>query len=419
MTLGFASYSFLPLLGPSNAYHHVLMELALFLLWVLAFPLLRKVQQGRFFYILLLLGLGFHLLLFVHHPSMSDDFFRYIWDGRMQYHGINPFRYAPNDLALVPLRDTSIHPYINHPQFPTVYPPIAQMLFLVSYVLHPTGPYGLKLLLLLSEGIAIGLLVVWLKRRGLPIGGALVVAWCPLPVFELMLDAHVDGFALPFLVAGLLALQARRPGWVGVWMACAVMVKPLPLFLMPALCWHFRWRRAFWMLAVFFGLIGLLYLPYLSVGPSLFTQIRHYSKHWYFNSASFFSLKYLLGNGLARTLLALVVICTSIGISFTRLPMHRKLVVPFAVYMLFTPTLYPWYLLWLMPWLVLAPRSWLLWFVSVVSVSHTVHYFFLHNGVWDLPNWLLFLEFAPIFLLFFLSRFMDEGWREPLREMAG
>ena len=62
-------------------------------------------------------------------PMLSDDVYRYVWDGRVQLEGVHPYRYAPVDPALGTLRDAHVFPRINHPEVPTIYPPLAQSLF--------------------------------------------------------------------------------------------------------------------------------------------------------------------------------------------------------------------------------------------------------------------------------------------------
>lgn len=108
---------------------------------------------------------------------LSDDIYRYIWDGRVEAAGINPYRYIPTDTHLAPLRDAAIFPNINRNNYaPTIYPPVAQMLFLAATRFGETVPL-MKLMLVVVEAIAIGALLLVLRALGAPRENILLYAW--------------------------------------------------------------------------------------------------------------------------------------------------------------------------------------------------------------------------------------------------
>src|SRR5262249_9419976 len=112
---------------------------------------------------------------------LSDDIYRYIWDGRIQAAGINPYRYIPTDAELAPLRDTAVFPNINRNNYaPTIYPPGAQMVFLGINRIGETVPV-VKLVLVAAEAIGIGALLLVLRAVGAPTQNILLYAWHPLP----------------------------------------------------------------------------------------------------------------------------------------------------------------------------------------------------------------------------------------------
>lgn len=115
---------------------------------------------------------------------LSNDINRYVWDGRVQAAGINPYRYLPADPALAALRDATVFPFINRADTAlTIYPPAAQALFLLVQEIHP-GVFGIKCAMAGAELAAIGALLALLGRAGLPRARVLIYAWHPLPVWE-------------------------------------------------------------------------------------------------------------------------------------------------------------------------------------------------------------------------------------------
>ena len=155
----------------------------------------------------------FRLIQVVAPPTLSSDLYRYIWDGRVQHAGINPYRYPPADEALAALRDEAIFPNINRPQAPTIYPPAAQMLFALMYGAWPDSISGTKVFMLLGDLMTMLLLVRLLRQRNVDADRILVYAWSPLVVVELAGSGHLDALMLPFLLGALLALTwGRGPG---------------------------------------------------------------------------------------------------------------------------------------------------------------------------------------------------------------
>jgi alpha-1,6-mannosyltransferase len=198
---------------------------------------------------------------------LSDDIYRYIWDGRVQAAGINPYRYIPTDTHLAPLRDEAVFPNVNRNNYaPTIYPPVAQMLFFAASRFGETVP-AIKLVLVAVEAIGIGALLLVLRTAGAPAQNILFYAWHPLPVWEIAGSGHVDAAVVAFVGLALAAALTGRRGWSGAALAAATLVKFFPLVLLPAL-WRpgksnlgdWRWMSAF------IAVVIAAYLPYLGVG---------------------------------------------------------------------------------------------------------------------------------------------------------
>lgn len=204
----------------------------------------------------------FRLSILFAPPYLSDDIYRYVWDGRAQAAGINPYRYIPADDALATLRDETIYPKINRRDYAhTIYPPGAQIIYFLATRVSERVTW-MKTVMLGFEALAIWALLQLLASFNLPAQRVLIFAWHPLLVWEIAGSGHVDAVSIAFVA---LALLARRRQWdaaTGAALAGATLIKLFPLILLPAL-----YRRWGWKMPVAFGLIIIIaYLPYLGVG---------------------------------------------------------------------------------------------------------------------------------------------------------
>ncbi len=186
---------------------------------------------------------GMRLLTVTAPPLLSTDLYRYVWDGRVQAAGINPYFYLPADPALAALRDggagpEAIYPNINRADSaPTIYPPAAQAIFAAIAYAWPTI-WGVKAVMLAFDALAIVAALLLLRAARLPPERVLIYAWNPLPVWEFAGGGHIDAAALALSAFALLAAARRRPAWAGGMLALAVLCKLLPAALFPAI-----WRR--------------------------------------------------------------------------------------------------------------------------------------------------------------------------------
>jgi alpha-1,6-mannosyltransferase len=235
----------------------------------------------------LILGvaLAWRVIVLMSPPFLSNDMYRYIWDGWVQAAGLNPYRYIPDDSHLAFLRDAVVFPNINRASYAhTIYPPAAQVFFwgaaTVSRVLGIGPVLGMKLATVLVEGAGMLAVLRLLGMTGLPRRNILIYAWNPLPVWEFAGNGHVDALAVGTVALALLAMASGRHGWAAIAMAEAVLTKFLPVVLLPAL-----WRRWDWKFAgIFSAAIVLLYLPYLSVGFGVFGFLGGYAAQEHIDS---------------------------------------------------------------------------------------------------------------------------------------
>ena len=231
---------------------------------------------------------------------LSDDIYRYIWDGRVQAAGINPYRYIPTDPALEVLRDETIFPNVNRNNYaPTIYPPIAQMLFLGATRFGGTVP-GVKLVLVAIEAIGISALLLVLRTVELPTQNILFYVWHPLPVWEIAGAGHVDAAVIACVALALAAAVTGRRAWSGAALAAAALVKFFPLVLVPALWRPARSNLGDWRwLAAFITVIIAAYLPYLGVGSQVLGFLPAYMTEENLGSGGGFWVLDALGRAVA------------------------------------------------------------------------------------------------------------------------
>lgn len=311
-------------------------------------------------------------LLLATPPFLSTDVYRYVWDGRVQQAGINPYRYLPADPQLAPLRDAAIYPNINRADTATTpYPPVSEMIFRLAVRLAGPTVLGVKATLLVLEAVGVVALLLLLPRLGRRREEVLVYAWHPMVIWEFAGNGHVDAATIAFVGLALLALAHRRPGLVGLALGGAGLVKLLPFALAPTL-----WRRPDWrMPAALLATVALAYLPYLGVGAGVLGSLGgHVDEEGLSGGEGYLPLYLLQRLGVALPpragliyaaagLAVLAVLAWRMSLGGDRdgeKPLREVvrdcLVLGTGVILLVTPP-YPWYFAWLVFLACLAPST--------------------------------------------------------------
>ena len=218
----------------------------------------RHPLPGPALWVVLGVAVALRAFLLPTAPFLSSDIYRYVWDGRVQAAGINPYRYVPADPALAPLQDEAIFPLINRSDYArTIYPPMAQLVFaLVGRA--QGGVMAMKLVLAGFEALGVACLLRLLPLAGLPRERVLIYAWNPLPLWSFAGDGHVDAVAVGLLGLALLLRARHRDGWAGAALSCATLVKFFPAAVAPAFLRGGRlWRPALAGTAVMVALYAL------------------------------------------------------------------------------------------------------------------------------------------------------------------
>lgn len=211
------------------------------------------------------IAMALRLLVVGQDPFLSTDIYRYVWDGRVQAAGINPYKYIPADDALKSLRDAAIYPNINRADYAvTAYPPVAQMFFLAVTRVSETLT-AMRLAMVACEGIVIAVLIDLLRRTGLPATAVVAWAWHPLAIWEIANNGHVDAVMVALLMLGvwLLIYSRRIAGAIAV--ALAALVKPYAVVVLPAFWRPWDWRAP----AAAVATVAICYLPFADAGTGV------------------------------------------------------------------------------------------------------------------------------------------------------
>ncbi|NIR96664.1 MAG: hypothetical protein GWO03_00900 [Gammaproteobacteria bacterium] len=360
-------------------------------------------------FLILAFALVFRATLFLSEPSLSDDIYRYVWDGAILNHGVDPYRYPPQAAELAPFRDT-LYPSINHKDIGTPYGPLTLAAFaFTERIAHSV--YAMKVPFILCDIAIILLLLRMLTAAGLPRGRVLLYAWNPLVLVEVAGSGHNDPLAIVLMLAALYLLQHGRAGAGALGLGLALSAKYLAVLFLPAL--RSRMSGRAWALGALVPV--MVFLPFLGGLEHHGQSLMSVGARWRFND-SLFSLLHAMTGSLpaAKMLAGGAFLAVAIHVWRARLPATRGAFVLIAAALLLTSTLQPWYLLWLVPLLCLYPnRAWIL-LTGLVVLSYHVLIGYAADGVWDESPWIK----AAIYLPFY-GVLLADGWRGRRASRAG
>lgn len=290
-------------------HERLLVEILLWwLAWAVAVACLRRVPPRRVLLLVVLGAVALRLAAITAVVPLSDDLYRYAWDGRVQASGTDPYRYPPTAPELAGLRDEWLFPddaecerrgkepgctIINRPSVRTIYPPVAQAWFVTGHALGASQleDLGWQLLALLADVATMLLLWRLLLRLERDPRWVAVYAWSPVAVLEAVQNGHVDGLATPFVLAAV-GLAGRRPGWSGAALGAATMVKLYPALLLPVLLG----RRPVRVVTAFAAVCVVSYVPHLlAVGWDVLGYLPGYLQEEDYDSGDRFLLLRPLG----------------------------------------------------------------------------------------------------------------------------
>jgi hypothetical protein len=312
-----------------------------------------RLPRGGAFVVLV--ALAMRAAVFPATPSLSDDVYRYAWEGRVLASGGNPYAHAPNDPALAPLRDRDVYPHVNHPELRAIYPPLAEGGFgLVARAWDSLIAF--KLWVLLHDLALCAVLAWWCAHRGGSAWDAIAYAWNPLVVVEYAGSAHHDPTGILWLVVAL-AWAERRPVVSALSALASVMVKLVTLPALPFLARAWPARVRGWA-GVALGAAMAAYV-WLARGPG--SGLEAFAYHWRHNESVFGLLAWAGGERGARIAAAVLVAGVMLAALWRRMSAVSGTRLVLRSGLLLGPVLHPWYLGWVLALEPLGPSpAWLL-----------------------------------------------------------
>lgn len=350
--------------------------------------------------IILCAAVLFRLTLWPLLPALSDDPFRYRWEGKLQDAGGNPYQARPNDPAWAHLRDATFARVAGR-DFKAGYGPLIEGLELWTYravAAWQPDPvrqvFWFKLPYALCDLGVLAALWWWLPGAGVGRARILIYAWSPLPVIEFWATGHNDSLPVLLVVLAFLAAGRQRWIWAFVALSLAVAAKFWPILLFPAFVGRKRWWQ--WSAAIPIG--GLLAWPYWS---NVWENVRFMSGFvggWRNNDSLFGILLWAAGDIYRAKYTAFaLILAVVIAVTVRRLPPIRASLPVLAFTLMIAANCHPWYLTWILPLLVFIPVPGLLLWTVLAPLAYAAVIGWTYLGEWRVPAWVRWLEYVPVY----------------------
>jgi len=373
------------------------------------------------------IGIILRVLMLFSAPILEDDYYRYLWDGAVTANGINPYEYSPEEVLggtgipteLSELAEESgelIHG-INHPEVRTIYPPIAQAFFALSYWLDSWSLISWKLILIVFDLATLSLIFNALGILKLPSSYLIIYWWNPLLLKEIFNSAHLDVLVFPFVLSAIIMASQNRYIRSTVTLIIGMGIKLWPVFLLPILLRPIisKPKELLSALVVAVISIGVLFLPIYLSGLDNSSGFIAYGQSWQNNDSAFRILiyiselsldllhyetfhKYTVARFLVIALIAIWIAYITLGKTFKNEDLFKKSLLIIAFVFLISPTQFPWYYTWLIPFLAIKPRFSLLLLTALLPMYYLRYYFEPRGEIEIFTNLIVWVEFVPVWI---------------------
>ncbi|HSZ61768.1 MAG TPA: glycosyltransferase 87 family protein [Terriglobales bacterium] len=332
-----------------------------------------------------------HLAFLLTPPGSDDDIHRYLWDGRVQRLGYNPYIVVPSDPAVASLHTPETRT-LNNAYLPSPYPPAAELFFRGVTAIHESI-FTLKVAFVVCDFAIVFVLLDILRRGGQGTHWVLAYAWNPLLAIEVAGSGHIDIVGALLLLLSFAALGRRWRALAALAFGLAVAVKFLPIVLLPLYWKRIRLRDGALALCV----VGLLYIPFLNHGQIPIGSLGTFVRSFRFNDPAFAMIERVAAPQLAAALAAFAGFFSAIWLRRKSPELSPDdFAWPMAASLLCAPVVYPWYLLWLLPFLRSASTvPIVVWTVSIIPTYYVWHLRALGRP-WILPDWIMLLEYSAV-----------------------
>ena len=324
----------------------------------------RYTAGNRVVNILLGLALFLRLMLVFVMPNLSDDIYRFIWDGRLIINGISPFAelpsyYIDNEITLNGI-DKNLFNQLNSPNYFTVYPPVPQSVFAWASFVFPKNVWGsmvvMKSVLLLFEAGTFFLLLKLLKHFSLPRKNVLLYALNPLIILDTFANVHFEIVMIFFVLFALWLLVKHKWVFSAFATSLAIASKLIPLMLLPFFIKKLGWKKAVGYFAIVGFATGLLFLPFFNFDTikNLGNSLDLYFQRFEFNASVYYVFRYIglriSGYNLIQVLGPVLAFVTAVSIFVMAFWKNKNRKIPtlwlfaMTIFLLLATTVHPWYL---------------------------------------------------------------------------
>jgi hypothetical protein len=304
---------------------------------------------------------------------------------------LNPYIVVPNDPVLAGLHTPETRT-LNNPEVPSPYPAGAQLFFRAVTAIHESV-FALKIAFVVCDFAIVFVLLDILRRTGQGAHWVLAYAWNPLLAIAVAGSGHIDIVGVLLLLVSASALERRWRVFAAVTFGLAVAVKFLPIVLLPLYWRRVRLRDG----ALAAVVVGLLYIPFLNHGRIPIGSLGTYVQRFRFNDPVFAMLERVATPQFIALLAVLVGFVAAIWLT-SRAPecSADAFAWPIAASLLCAPVVYPWYLLWLLPFV---RSAWtvplIIWTISILPTYYVWHLRAIGRP-WAVPGWIMLLEFGSM-----------------------
>jgi hypothetical protein len=388
-------------------------------------------------------GLAMRLILFASEPALEDDYQRYMWDGAVTAHGLNPYDKSPDaakaahpqlmPLGRLALESGPVLGRINHPDLRTIYPPVAQGAFAFAHAIAPWSLTAWRGIILVLDILSVTLLLVLLRDLGRSPLWAALYWWNPIVLKELFNSAHMDALVVPLVLGALLLAIRKRPFYATACLTLAAGAKIWPLILLP-LVWRAmldKPKKLALAVALTLSACALFAWPVLVAGFDSSSGFLAYASKWKTNSALFPALENLArlildaagAETLKPGLVARLVVVSALGsvvlwqcrtAALSAQDYAWKFLIVTAALFLLSPAQFPWYYLWTLPLLACFPIPGLLTLSATLPLYYTSFYFLSHQSYEIFSEQIVWLIWLSVWsLLLWGARHRLRGFTKP------
>jgi hypothetical protein len=370
---------------------------------------------ARNVYLLIFLALLLRLSFISTTPIGSDDVYRYMWDGKIQANGINPYLYAPNDEHLNAFHSDLLPGALNFKEMKTIYFPLSQWLFYTGYKLSSESVWGYKFLLFLFEMLTLTAVFLFIKKLKIDLKYSLLYALCPLSIFQFGIDAHLDGFGLPLLLFSLYFYFDNKKILSAIILGLSLSIKPVGLVIIPIFFLNEKNILDKIKIAVItFIAFFIQFIPYIAA-TNPFEAFFIFTRNWYFNGFVFNIFNALFNNNqTSRLICGILLVISLIPLYFSKKELIEKIYFALMLLMIFSPVVHPWYIAWIAILLPIAKMRSGIYFIAACSLTAFTILNYQLYGIWK-DYWLvLIIEYVPLLFLFFSEITKNYSFRKIL-----